>query len=93
MKNELNPTVLAVIGGIAVIAILVLGFGWFNRTVNPGEDPELARQQWEVEAARTPGGGPPMGAPAAVPQDPSTGATFSPGRESEMSARGAQSGQ
>jgi|GEM_PF-7054098 len=88
MKKEMNPTVLAILGAVAVVVIVFFGFSWFNKTVNPGEDPDLAKKQWEVEAARTPRGDL-AEAPAQVPQDPNQpGASFSPGRESEMSARG-----
>jgi len=88
MKKEIPTPILAAVGAVAVALILFFGFKWFNNSVNPAEDAELAKKQWEVEAARTPKGDP-APAPAVVPTDPNQpGTSFSPGRESEMNARG-----
>ncbi|MCB0826416.1 MAG: hypothetical protein KDC26_09520 [Armatimonadetes bacterium] len=91
MKKELSPLA---IGGIIAAAVAVIGFLGFTFMSKAGgtakEDPDVAQMQLEVERARRPGGGgqPQTQAPAptTAPGGASPG-SFSPGRESEMSAR------
>jgi len=85
MRKELPTGLAVVIGAVAILAVLGLGYMFYQRTAGtPAEDPELARKQWEVERARTPS------APATAPGNTNPG-QFSPGREGEMGAR-SQSG-
>lgn len=86
MKKELTPAMTAIIGVAAAVLIIGGGFIIYQRAGgSSAEDPELARKQWEVERARTPGAAP------AVPEGTNPG-QFSPGREGEMAARN-KSGQ
>lgn len=70
--------VIVAICGTAAVVVIGLGFVWFGNATGSSEDPDLARKQWEVERARTPGGGAPP---------PTTAPGMTPGRDGELAAR------